>query len=91
MTEFDGIGGTAIHPIYINNQWIDLGNVPGARHLSGDGVASVYNLITENNIIPVIGSSGNLYLMGDDLHNYGDVSERGRLKLSMLSAKLQAA
>lgn len=80
LLEFDGIQATGRHPLYLNGKWVEMGDNKYASPITGTQDTIVYNLLTEDHVIPVIGKSGQLYAISDDLNNIHETAEKGRIK-----------
>jgi hypothetical protein len=81
LFEIDGIIATGRHPFYLGNQWTELSESSHSQKVQDENVKTVYNLLTENHVVPVVGQSGELYHTADDLNNWNNSAEIGRLKL----------
>ena len=86
LFEFDGIIATGRHPFHINGQWTELSHANGVRKVQRDDIKTVYNFLTENHIVPVQGATGTVYQTADDLNNWNESAEKGRLKLFAFKA-----
>lgn len=80
LFEHDGVYATGRHPLYLDGAWIEMGDNKYATPLEGTRETIVYNLLTEDHVIPVVGNSGELYAYSDDLNNIHDTAEKGRIK-----------
>jgi hypothetical protein len=83
LFEYDGVVGTGRHPLFTQETgWVEMGDFKKATPVKNPDVRQVYNLLMENNVIPVSGDSGEIYYYADDLNNLHNSAEKGRLKLS---------
>ena len=80
LFEHDGIFATGRHPLYLNGKWVEMGDNTLATPIEGTQGTIVYNLLTEDHVIPLVGDSGEIYAYADDLNNIHDTAEKGRIK-----------
>ena len=89
LFEYDGVVATGRHPFHINDQWMEFADIDGVQKIQRDDIKTVYNFLTENHIVPVIGASGDVYQTADDLNNWNNTAEKGRLKLFAINQLLR--
>lgn len=84
----DGIVGTGRHAFLGKDGWTELANAAEAQ-IERHDVAMLYNAVMENNIIPLVGDSGELYYYADEMNNIDGLCERAMARM-MATAKIAA-
>lgn len=84
----DGIVGTGRHAFLGKDGWTELPNAAEAQ-IERHDVAMLYNAVMENNIIPLVGDSGELYYYADEMNNIDGLCERAMARM-MATAKIAA-
>jgi hypothetical protein len=81
LFEHDGVVATGRHPLYLNGQWKEMGEHHNlVNPIEGTQDTLVYNLLTEDHVIPIVGNSGTIYAYADELNNIHDTAQKGRIK-----------